>query len=237
MNDNNLEALIEFTHDTDAHTRALAIAGLARIADPAGFNAVLVALFDPEIEVRIAAASALEVFNDARAIEPLLTTIETDDEHVAINALFALGSIEDESAHKQLFFQLDKLAGKEKLLASAISAFGQRAINKNCALYSDKKLQQKLINKLCEIYKVADTQVQASIIWTLGKFFPTQKSQKICESALQSQDEWCVKYAIESLRNFHNEQAKFSLEDFIKNTSASLDCLKLANLALQTFSD
>ena len=84
-----LELLIEFTKDQDARSRATAIAGLAKIADPRGFAPVLVALFDPVDEVRITAATALGVFKDERAVEPLVSCVNDQCEQVAVNSVWA----------------------------------------------------------------------------------------------------------------------------------------------------
>ena len=82
----NIELLIEFTHDDDPRARAMAVAGLAKAADARGFAPVLVCLFDPVDEVRAAAATALGIFGDDRAFEALVECLNDPNERVAVNA-------------------------------------------------------------------------------------------------------------------------------------------------------
>ena len=76
----NIELLIEFTHDDDPRARAMAVAGLAKLADARGFAPVLVCLFDPVDEVRAAAATALGIFGDDRAFEALVECLGDPNE-------------------------------------------------------------------------------------------------------------------------------------------------------------
>lgn len=80
---------------TDRTRRAEAVEGLAEIADPATFDALVFMLSDPVPEIRIQAAAALARIGDDRAVRSILKAMDGEEPWAAqrfADALFIFGS-------------------------------------------------------------------------------------------------------------------------------------------------
>lgn len=83
----------------EATVRSAAIAGLARIFDPAASRAVIHALNDSEPEVRRTAAHGIAWFGDASVLPLILVRLEQEEDHeVAAGLVGALGELRDPAA-------------------------------------------------------------------------------------------------------------------------------------------
>lgn len=94
-----IERLAEALSSDDASTRAGARMALAALADPASpardqaLPVLLQRLEDPDVDLRILAASALGESGNAGAGDPLVGALEDDDPNVAAAAADALGEL------------------------------------------------------------------------------------------------------------------------------------------------
>ncbi len=202
-----LELLIEFTKDQDARSRATAIAGLAKIADPRGFAPVLVALFDPVDEVRITAATALGVFKDERAVEPLVSCINDQCEQVAVNSVWALGQLPGSKAARCLIDVAGDDAAALPVRTAAVTAIGECASSPQSAFLLDQELCDAARLALLDLASHQDDELRATAIWTLGHLPHSDKAFDAFVAALQDSYEWVVRYAIEALANTHDARA------------------------------
>lgn len=226
-----LELLIEFTKDEDARSRATAIAGLAKLADPRGFAPVLVALFDPVDEVRVTAATALGVFKDERALEPLVSCLNDPCEQVAVNCVWALGQLPGERAARQLVdTALDEAAGAP-VRTAAVTAIGEGTQLEGNALSFDKALVQDAQQALAPLMKAADDELRATSVWTLGHFPHSDAAVDGFIDALSDEYEWVVRYAIEALANMRDARAVEPLQGLLADEREAVS--QLAKQALE----
>lgn len=207
VSEDQMEMLIEFTHDDDPRARAMAIAGLAKLADPRGFAAVLVCLFDPVDEVRATAATALGIFGDDRAFEALVECMKDPNENVGANCAWALGQIPTTRCLEELCV----IAADEKMVnairVAAVTSIGERSERFGFDITTDSALIERARSVLLELLDAEDDELRAASIWTLGHF-PADKetTQRIIE-ALEDEYEWVVRYAIEALSHFEDLEA------------------------------
>lgn len=205
------ELLIEFTHDDDPRARAMAVAGLAKLADPRGFAPVLVCLFDPVDEVRAAAATALGIFGDDRAYEALVECLNDPNERVGVNCAWSLGQIPTTRC-------LDKLCElvTDNGVASAIRVAAATAIGERSELVgfdittNDAFIEQARVALLGALGDEED-ELRAACVWTLGHFPADKQTTEACIEALDDDYEWVVRYAIEALAHFKDLAALDSL--------------------------
>lgn len=232
MANQNLEALIEFTKDEDAHARALAIAGLAKIKDERGFAPVLVALFDPVDEVRIAAAMALCMFGDERAVEPLALCSEDENEQVALDCIWALGRIPATSALKALFEIASDVSRSEDVRTTAITAVGERAEIEGSDLATSDELIEDTREVMTNIAR-EDTleSIRSSAFWVLGHLPKDDATVQLCLDCLKEYgtpkaQEWTIRYAAEALAYLGAREAIEPLEQLAEQASG-----EVANIA------
>lgn len=204
---NQLDLLIEFTKDPDARSRATAIAGLAKVADPRGFAPVLVALFDPVDEVRIAAATALGVFADDRALEPLVVCLEDQCEQVAINSAWALGQLPGDEAATKLIELLEGTSASSALLTAAATALGERTTSPANSFLDDDLLVERTRAALLALAHAEDDELRATSLWSLGHLPCTDEAFQAYADALDDPYEWVVRYATEALANTGEQRA------------------------------
>lgn len=202
-----LELLIEFTKDEDARSRATAIAGLAKLADPRGFAPVLVSLFDPVDEVRITAATALGVYKDERAFEPLVTCLNDPCEQVAVNCVWALGQLPGARSIDQLVSVASDKAAAAAVRTAAATAIGENAASQDGALLNDSRLVEKARTALLPLLEEADDELRATGVWALGHLPHSDEAVTAFIDALDDEYEWVVRYAIEALANAHDARA------------------------------
>ncbi len=204
---NQLDLLIEFTKDPDARSRATAIAGLAKVADPRGFAPVLVALFDPVDEVRIAAATALGVFADDRAFEPLVVCLEDQCQQVAINSAWALGQLPGDKATLKLVELLEEASASKALLTAATTALGERTGSPANSFLDDEALVERVRVALLATLQAQDDELRATAYWSLGHLPCTDETFQVYVDALEDPYEWVVRYAAEALANTGEQRA------------------------------
>ncbi len=197
-----IELLIEFTHDDDPRARAMALAGLAKLADPRGFAPTLVCLYDPVDEVRAAAATALGIFGDDRAYEPLVESLKDPNDKVASNCAWSLGQIPTTRCLEKLCEILQDTEMSPGIRAAAATAIGERsAIAGSDIATSDELIEQARIALLNTVEDEAD-ELRAACVWTLGHFPPDKQTTQVCIDLLEDEYEWVVRYAIEALAHF-----------------------------------
>ena len=226
----SLELLIEFTKDDDPRTRAMAVAGLAKVRSPRGFAPVLVTLFDPVDEVRAAAATALGIYGDERAYEPLLQALEDPCVDVAVNCAWSLGQLSSTRCLKVL---LDLVADQEmspQVRRAAATAIGERsALAGSDLATSDELIEQSRI-VLLNALEDADDELRAACTWTLGHFPADKQTTETCLALLEDGYEWVVRYAIEALAHFGDLAALEPLEELADSEDAEI--AELARKAL-----
>ena len=198
----SIELLIEFTHDDDPRARAMAIAGLAKLADPRGFAPVLVCLFDPVDEVRAAAATALGIFGDDRAYEPLVECLKDPNEQVAINCAWSFGQIPTTRCLAKLCEILRDSSMPQAVRTAAATAIGERsALPGSDIATSDELIEQARVALLNTVME-GGNELRAACVWTLGHFPADKQTTQICIDLLEDEYEWVVRYAIEALAHF-----------------------------------
>lgn len=226
-----LELLIEFTKDEDARSRATAIAGLAKLADPRGFAPVLVALFDPVDEVRVTAATALGVYKDERAFEPLVSCLNDPCEQVAVNCVWALGQLSGARPGRQLVdIALDEDASAP-VRTAAVTAIGEAAQSAQSAVSSDDSLNNDARDALTSLLQADDDELRATSIWALGHFPHSDAAVDGFIAALDDEYEWVVRYAIEALANARDARAVEPLQKLLADKREAVG--ELAKQALE----
>ena len=205
------ELLIEFTHDDDPRARAMAVAALAKLADPRGFAPVLVCLFDPVDEVRAAAATALGIFGDDRAYEALVECLNDPNERVGVNCAWSLGQIPTTRCLDKLCELVIDNGVASAIRVAAATAIGERSelvgfdITTNGALIEQARVA--LLGALGD----EEGELRAACVWTLGHFPADKQTTEACIEALDDDYEWVVRYAIEALAHFKDLAALDSL--------------------------
>lgn len=118
----SLESLLQ---DHNHEVRLFAVNILCSIADRGTFLLLAVAMKDPDVNVRIAAAEALGKIRDERAV-PLLENALDDEPWVAMAAIDALGQIGGDNALRLLYRCLE-MPGFQELAMAAIGTAGKQA--------------------------------------------------------------------------------------------------------------
>lgn len=224
----SLEMLIELSKDDDPRTRAYAIAGLARTAEPRGFAPVLVALFDPVDEVRAAAATALGIYGDERAIEALEQCLDDPSEVVAANCAWAFGQIRATRCLDKLLELIADESRSGTVRATAATAVGERAALAGSDLATSDELIERSRIVLLNALEDENDELRASCVWTLGHFPADKQTTGVCIELLEDDAEWVVRYAIEALAHFGDLSALEPLEEL-----ADSDNEEIAQLAVQ----
>lgn len=217
-----LGMLIDFTKDDDARTRATAVAGLAKVADPRGFAPVLVALFDPVDEVRAASATALGIFGDDRAFEPLVATLDDPNERVAANAVWALGQIPTTRCLDELLGIIGNDERGVQLRAAAVTAVGERSALPGSDLATSDNLIERARVVLLNALEDESGDIRATCAWTLGHFPPDKQTTQACLDLLEDDYEWAVRYAIEALAHFGDLAAVPPLEELAESDNEAI---------------
>lgn len=219
----NMELLIEFTHDDDPRARAMAVAGLAKLSDPRGFAPVLVCLFDPVDEVRAAAATALGIFRDDRAFEALVECLKDPNERVAVNCAWALGQIPT----TRCLDKLVELVGDDEtapaVRAAAAMAIGERSELAGYDITTSAELIERARVALLGTLDADEDELRAACVWTLGHFPADKQTTQECIGLLEDEYEWVVRYAIEALAHFRDLEA---LEPLLDLTDSEDDAIR-----------
>ena len=197
-----IELLIEFTHDDDPRARAMAIAGLAKLADPRGFAPTLVCLFDPVDEVRAASATALGVFGDDRAYEPLVEGLKDPNEKVAANCTWAFGQIPTARCLEKLCEILQDKDMAPAIRTAAATAIGERSAIAGSDIATSDELIERARIVLLNTTEQGTDELRAACVWTLGHFPADKQTTQVCIELLEDDYEWVVRYAIEALAHF-----------------------------------
>lgn len=198
----SIELLIEFTHDDDPRTRAMAIAGLAKLADMRGFAPTLVCLFDPVDEVRAAAATALGIFGDDRAYEPLVECLKDPNERVAVNCAWSLGQIPTMRCLEKLCEVVVDEEVPASIRTAAATAIGERSALPGSDIATSLGLIEKARIALLDAVEDDDGELRAASVWALGHFPADKQTTEVCIELLDDDYEWVVRYAIEALAHF-----------------------------------
>lgn len=198
----NIDLLIEFTHDDDPRARAMAVAGIAKLADARGFAPVLVCLFDPVDEVRAAAATALGIYGDDRAFEALVECLKDPNERVAVNCAWALGQIPT----TRCLDELVELVADDEVVPSirvaAATAIGERSEREGFDITMDLGLIERARVPLLDALASDVDELRAACAWTLGHFPADKQTTQACIELLEDDYDWVVRYAIEALAHF-----------------------------------
>lgn len=200
----NIELLIEFTHDDDPRARAMAVAGLAKAADARGFAPVLVCLFDPVDEVRAAAATALGIFGDDRAFEALVECLNDPNERVAVNCAWSLGQIPTTRCLDKLCEIVADKTIAPSIRVAAATAIGERSELAGFDITTDDALIEQARVALLGALGDKEGELRAACVWTLGHFPADKETTELCIEALDDDYEWVVRYAIEALAHFRD---------------------------------
>ena len=198
----DIELLIEFTHDDDPRARSMAIAGLAKLADPRGFARVLVCLFDPVDEVRATAATALGIFGEDRAFEPLVECLKDPNAQVAANCAWSLGQIPTTRCLNKLCEILEDEKADQSLRTAAATAIGERSALPGSDIATDGELIESTRVSLLNACMGGGDELRAACVWTLGHFPADKQTTQICIDLLEDEYEWVVRYSIEALAHF-----------------------------------
>ena len=166
----NIELLIEFTHDDGPRARAMAVAGLAKLADARGFAPVLVCLFDPVDEVRAAAATALGIFGDDRAYEALVECLGDPNERVGVNCAWSLGQIPTTRCLDKLIELVGDMQRPPAIRVAAATAIGERSELPGFDITTDAALIERARVTLLGALGDDEDELRAACIWTLGHF-------------------------------------------------------------------
>ncbi len=207
----NIELLIEFTHDDGPRARAMAVAGLAKLADARGFAPVLVCLFDPVDEVRAAAATALGIFGDDRAYEALVECLGDPNERVGVNCAWSLGQIPTTRCLDKLIELVGDMQRPPAIRVAAATAIGERSELPGFDITTDAALIERARVTLLGALGDDEDELRAACIWTLGHFPADKQTTEACIEALDDDYEWVVRYAIEALAHFKDLSALDSL--------------------------
>lgn len=218
----SLELLIEFTKDDDPRTRAMAVAGLAKMRSPRGFAPVLVTLFDPVDEVRAAAATALGIFGDARAYEPLVQALEDPCVDVAVNCAWSLGQIPETRCLKMLFELVEDEQVAIEIRRAAATAIGERSALAGSDLATSDELIEQARIILLNTLTSPDDELRATCVWTLGHFPADKQTTEACIELLEDRYVWVVRYAIEALAHFGDLAALEPLEELADSEDESI---------------
>ncbi len=213
----NIELLIEFTHDDDPRARAMAVAGLAKIADARGFAPVLVCLFDPVDEVRAAAATALGIFGDDRAYEALVECLNDPNERVGVNCAWSLGQIPTTRCLDKLCELVADDEATPSLRVAAATAIGERSERAGFDITTSDALIEQARVALLNVLESDEDELRAACIWTLGHFPADKQTTEACIEALDDKYAWVVRYAIEALAHFRDLAALEPLLDMTEN--------------------
>lgn len=220
MPEQSIETLIDFTHDDDPRARAVAIAGLAKLADPRGFAPVLVCLFDPVDEVRAAAATALGIFQDDRAYEPLVECLGDPNVRVGANCAWSLGQIPATRCLEKLCEVVRDEGVADGIRVAAATAIGERSALQGFDITFDDALIERARVALLEAIHASDGELRAACVWTLGRFPADKETTQLCIELLDDEYEWVVRYAIEALAHFEDLAA---LEPLLELTDVDDD--------------
>ncbi len=213
--DQKVELLIEFTKDEDARTRATAIVGLAKLQEPRGFAPVLVTLFDPVDEVRIAAATALGMYAEDRAFEALVECLNDPCEQVGVNCAWALGQLPTTRAFNQLITIIQNEDYALAIRTAAATAIGERAeILDSDITTSDELIESARAALTAQLQSPCDD-LRASAVWSLGHLPACTQTTDACINMLQDKYEWVVRYAIEALVQFDDPRAVQPIRDLL----------------------
>jgi HEAT repeat protein len=114
--------------DPDVHARARSLAcwALGRLGDKEAIPAILRALEDDDLSVRVASAHALGELDDALAVEPLIRSLKLDPSlDVRQMAAWSLGRIGDATALNPLVAVLGALEESPSVRAECAEALGE----------------------------------------------------------------------------------------------------------------
>lgn len=225
-----VELLIEFTKDEDARTRATAIVGLAKLQEPRGFAPVLVTLFDPSDEVRIAAATALGMYADDRSYEALIECLHDPCEQVGVNCVWALGQLPTTRAFKSLVDIVSDEAYASTIRTAAATAIGERTEILESDILQDEYLIDQARTALTNQLSSPEDDLRASCVWSLGHLPACSQTTDACIHMLHDTYEWVVRYAIEALVQFDDLRAVEELEQL---NSTNEDIQKLTEQAIK----
>ena len=227
----SFEMLVGFTKDDDPKARALAVMGLARMAGPCAFAPVVVALFDPVDEVRTTCAAALGMMNDERAFEPLVEGLKDPCAQTAANCVWALGQID---ARRCLDMVLELVCDTSRPLhvrVAAATAVGERCEKPGSDIASHVAVQERARARLTDVLGEDEGELRAAAVWSLGHLPFDAQTVKACIEALEDDDEWVVRYAVEALANFRAPEAQEPLARLADGPDA--DIAALAAQAIQ----
>ncbi len=227
----DLNALIDFTKDEDARTRALAIAGLAKVHDPRGFAPVVVALFDPVDEVRVTAATALGILGDDRAFEPLEVCLGDSSEEVGVHSAWALGQIPSSRCLDKILEVMNDAENYSSVVrAAAATAVGERSEKSGSDIATRDEVIERAREALIQACRDEHGEVRAAAMWSCGHLPANEVSVEAAIQMLDDEEEWAVRYAIEALAHFKDARAVEPLKKYSESSNEDIRVLAIQAL-------
>lgn len=221
----SFELLVEFTKDDDPRTRAMAIAGLAKLRDPRGFAPVVVTLFDPVDEVRVTAATALGLLGDDRAFEPLASCLADPCEMAAVNSAWAFGQIQSERCFDKLLEIVADEDLRPAVRTAGAMALGERAEHEGSDLSTRDDCIERARVTLLNVFDDEANELRAASIWALGHLPADKQTTYAIIDMLKDEYEWVVRYAIEALAHFGDVAAVEPLEELSESENEDIRTL------------
>ncbi len=221
-----IPSLLAAVHDGSAQVRSGILFALASIAVRGGlaadqlaalFTPVVVMAFDPDDGVRADAAAALGTLRDARAEEPLLVLAGDAAARVRANAAASLGLLDGAAGLAELVRLACEESQPPLVRVSALDGLARRA--DRGSLPQDDGGVARAVDAACRLaedaagleaaqateddHEPGQGDLVAMAVWALG-YLPAQgtardRVRQALDLARGSQDEWCRRYAAESL--------------------------------------
>lgn len=227
-----IPSLLAHVHDESAHVKAGVLWALANLAAHGGlssdqlgalFSPVVVMAFDPDDGVRADAAAVIGALHDPRATDALLVLLEDGCPRVRANACSSLGLSDDEAGLEALLGVLETRDAAEMEAVSALDGLARRA--QRGSLEPQGPQAARALDAACVLAtRSDDPDVRSTAVWALGILGPLVPAMRAgvdsaLAHALQSGQDWEIRYAIDSLELLGDEDARATLERFA-NTAA-----------------
>ncbi len=233
---NLTSAMLEGALKNESHNvRRGAVMVICEKGGPRAFEALLLALKDPDWKVRVLAANGLGKMKEFRAVEPLIQLLEDDDPDVRNAAINALGEIADKSAVPSIIESLKRDIIVNKIsAANALAHIGDKtAVKPLIEVLNDrhpglvkresrKPSAERLNGDEVQETMVADVlgheyiSVCRAVAAALGKIGDPEAIEYLIQ-ALKSEDWSLRKVVAESLGNFSDNKIVAPLISCLKD--------------------
>ena len=243
--------------DADDEVRKNAAGAIGSLHDARALEPLRMCLGDQVEWVRANSALSLGKIGCPEAMADLVKLADSDDTPlVRANAVSAVGCIGldgegCELCENALRYVLDVMGDPEedgRVRVAAMLVFGE-SFDKACAASPDiasvafVQMENMARGDASEV----DADIRSTAIWCLGKVCSPDILESagishavvddvfgILREALESSDEWCVRYAVEALANIGEPRCADAIRDFAQSADQSM--LQLCVAALKSFS-